>query len=101
MPKAWADGVWVRNAMDAASLFPVASCEGFRGEGEERGSLFSGVDGWRRACRRAICASLRVFSARRAVWSFFVSTSLRRSAWRASGFKVLSFGGMCRFYASY
>lgn len=88
MPRSCEACECVRNAKGAAG-FASASllCErdGLVGEAEDRGSVFEtvvalGEVGWRRARRRAIWASLRVFSAARAAWSFCVSISLRRSA---------------------
>ena len=74
MPRVWAAGVCVRKAKGA-----VVSCVPFVFAGlvDERGSRFAGL-GWRSAFKRAICASLRFFSATRAALSFCVSISLRR-----------------------
>ena len=41
-------------------------------------SRLDASDGWSRALSRAICASLRVFSATSAAFNFWVSMSLRR-----------------------
>ena len=73
MPISFAAGACVKKAKGAAcpscSLSPPV---------EARDSRFGNVDGVRRARNRAICVSLRVFSARRAAFSFWVSMSLRR-----------------------
>jgi hypothetical protein len=95
-PRDWAAAVCVRKAKGAVSPCEI-SLEGFAGDVEERGSRFGAVAGWRRARNRAICASLRVFSATRAACSLSVSASLRRRAWRASGLSVESLGGIWRF----
>jgi hypothetical protein len=80
MPISFAAGVWVRNAKggfpSSCLLFDVD--EAFEGDAEGRCSRFGAVGGWRRAFNRAICASLRVFSATSAAFSFCVSMSLRR-----------------------
>jgi hypothetical protein len=94
-PSACAAGVCVKNANEA-SPFPAPSiC--FAGEFDDRGSRF-GTLGCSRARNRAICASLRFFSATRASLSFLVSMSLRRSVKRASGVSLESFEGGWRFW---
>jgi hypothetical protein len=77
MPRAWAAGVCVRNAKGTSPF--VVPFVAFAGEVEDRGSRFGAELGWTRARSRAICASLRFFSATRAALSFCVSISLRRS----------------------
>jgi hypothetical protein len=76
MPKLWAAGVCVRklNVLPPSFLAPSPSelCLEFVD------SRFDASAGWSNDLRRAICASLRVFSARRAELSFCVSISLRR-----------------------
>ena len=96
MPRLCAAGVWVRKAKGAVS-FCGSSAELLVGDVEERGSRFDAVAGWRSARKRAICASLRAFSATSAACSLFVSASLRRRAWRASGVRAESLGGIWRF----
>jgi hypothetical protein len=74
MPRDWAAGVWVRKAKGAVVVALVSA-----GDVELLVSRFVVVGGgWRRERKRAICVSLRVFSAMRAAFSFWVSMSLRR-----------------------
>jgi hypothetical protein len=76
MPSACAAGVCVKNANGASPpLVPFA----FAGLVEDRGSRFGTVLGCNNTLNRAICASLRFFSATSAALSFCVSMSLRRS----------------------
>lgn len=75
-PRDCAAGVCVRNAKGAVA-FSLFCCSA--GDVEVLVSRLGAVLlGWRSARRRAICASLRVFSATRAAFSFWVSMSLRR-----------------------
>lgn len=74
MPRVCAAGVCVRKAKGAeVSCVPLV----FAGLVDALDSRFAGL-GWRSAFKRAICASLRFFSAARAALSFCVSMSLRR-----------------------
>lgn len=78
-PRAWAAGWCVRKARGAVWLdFSLSSAV----DVDVRGGCFGGDSSAR---SRAICASLRFFSASSAVCSFSVSTSFRRSAYSASG----------------
>lgn len=76
-PSDCAAGVCVRKAKGAAASMPVLL--DFAGDVELRASRFGAWLGWSSARSRAICASLRFFSATRAALSFCVSRSLRRS----------------------
>ena len=86
-------GVWVRKAKGAAAAvvvvvvveLEVAASSAVVVDVERLVSRFwvtggAGGAGCSRALRRVICASLRVFSATSAAWSFWVSRSLRRRA---------------------
>jgi hypothetical protein len=79
MPSSCAAGVCVRNAKGApvpfATLSPFVV---FAGDVELRDSCLGATLGCSKALNRAICASLRFFSAMRAALSFCVSMSLRR-----------------------
>ena len=74
-PRAWAEGVWVRKAKVLSEGTVVVSSVV---DIELLVSRFGGADGGcgvRRVFNRAMRASLRVFSAASAAWSFCVSRS--------------------------
>lgn len=75
-PSDCAAGVCVRKANGAVASAVLLLC--FAGDVELGASRFGAGFGWSSARRRAICASLRFFSATRAALSFCVSRSLRR-----------------------
>jgi hypothetical protein len=88
--------VCVKNANGALPFSAPFVC--FAGDVDVRDSRFGALFGCSRARNRAICASLRFFSATRASLSFLVSTSLRRSVNRASGVSFESLEGGSRFW---
>ena len=103
IPRLCAAGPWLRNANAPASVPRLPSCL----LGDEcsvfvvcvGGPCEAADDGERRERRRVRRASLRVFSARSAAWSFCVSCSLRRRSCSDSGDGTeVSDEGIVRFW---
>ena len=103
IPRLCAAGPWLRNANAPASVPRVPSCL-LGGECSVfvvcvGGPCEAADDGERRERRRVRRASLRVFSARSAAWSFCVSCSLRRRSCSDSGDGTeVSDEGIVRFW---
>lgn len=88
-PSACAAGVCVKNANIPSCLF-LTSSPSFPSPNslppDDLNPCFGGGCSSDRSCR--ISASLRVFSATRAEWSFCVSWSLRRRVWSEDGVRL-------------